>query len=395
MSRAGQTLRQIAVLAGNDLRLAARDRASFVWMLLLPLALMWMFGAMNRDRGPAVTGLAVEDRDGGWLAKALVRELAGERIEVFAVPPADRAGKKGGKKGETPSRILVIPQGFTANVLAGHQQKLRLEKASGAREEFSLAAEAHVVRAIVRTVGRLAERHAEIAAGTPAEQERAWAALAARPPLVSAAVTTAGGGRPVPSGFAQSVPGTLTMTVLMMTLIYGAVFLTLEKRQGMIRRQATLPLPRGAVFLGKLGGRLLIAGAQAVLLLLAGRFLFGISWGSSPGGLAVLLGAYLLAVAALSTLLGAVLATPEQASAVGWVGSMVLAALGGCWWPSEVMPRWLWRAAHVLPTPWAMDGFHALISFGHGLDAVLLPAAVLLGFAALFAVLGSRFLRLD
>jgi ABC-2 type transport system permease protein len=383
--------RQIAVLAANDLRLAVRDRASFVWMLLLPLALMWMFGAMNRDHGPAITGLAVEDRDGGWLAKALIRELAGERIELFEAPSADTAGSKAAP----PARTLVIPQGFTVNVLAGHPQKLRLEKASGSREEFSLAAEAHVVRAIVRVVGRLAEGAEGIMTGSPAEQERAWAALAARPPLVSVAVTTAGGGHPVPSGFAQSVPGTLTMTVLMMTLIYGAVFLTLEKRQGTIRRQATLPLPRGAVFLGKLAGRLLIAAAQSVLLLLAGRFLFGVSWGASPGGLAVLLGAYLLAVAALSTFLGAVLSTPEQASAVGWVGSMVLAALGGCWWPSEVMPRWLWRAAHVLPTPWAMDGFHALISFGHGLDAVLLPAAVLLGFAALFAMLGSRFLRLD
>ncbi len=72
---------------------------------------------------------------------------------------------------------------------------------------------------------------------------------------------------------------------------------------------------------------------------------------------------------------------------------MVLAALGGCWWPSEVMPRWLWSAAHVLPTPWAMDGLHALISFGRGVEAAVVPAAVLLGFAALFAALGSRLLR--
>ena len=40
-----------------------------------------------------------------------------------------------------------------------------------------------------------------------------------------------------------------------------------------------------------------------------------------------------------------------------------------------------------------MDGFHALISFGHGVEAVVLPAAVLLGFAALFAALGSSLLR--
>ncbi len=122
---------------------------------------------------------------------------------------------------------------------------LRLEKASGASAELSLAAEAHVVRAIVRIVGRLAE------VGPPPEDDRQglatrrlFATLAARPPLVSVAVATAAGGHPVPTGFAQSVPGTLTMTVLLMTLIYGAVFLTLEKQHGMIRRQTTLPLAR-------------------------------------------------------------------------------------------------------------------------------------------------------
>ena len=385
--------RQIAVLAANDLRLTVRDRASFVWMLLLPLALMWMFGAMNRGGPPQKASLAVDDRDGGWLAKALIKELPGERIEVTAVQPGQAAAAA---KTPPPARTLVIPQGFTVNVLAGHPQKLRLENASVARQEFSLAAEAHIVRAIVRIVGRLAETGPAAAGDVDgAGQRRAFESLASRPALVSVAVSTAGGGHPVPQGFAQSVPGTLTMTVLMMTLIYGAVFLTLEKRQGMIRRQAALPLSRGTVFLGKLAGRFLLAGVQAVLLLLAGAFLFHVSWGSSPGGLALLLGAYLLTVAALSTFLGAILSTPEQASAVGWVSSMLLAALGGCWWPSEVMPRWLWSSAHVLPTPWAMDGLHALISFGRGTDAVVQPAAVLLGFAALFSALGARFLRFD
>jgi ABC-type multidrug transport system permease subunit len=383
----GKTARQIAVLGLNDLRLTLRDRPSFVWMLLMPLALMWMFGAMNRGGPPPKVSLGIEDRDGGWLAQALVQELAGEKIELTEIRPGGR---------QTPARILVIPQGFTANVLAGRQQKLRLEKTGGASEEFSLAAEVDIVRAIVRIVGRLAEIGPP-GAGDPQgiDHQRAFAALAARPPLVTVAASTAGGGQPVPQGLAQSVPGTLTMTVLMVNLIYGAFFLTLEKRQGLLRRQATLPLPRSALFLGKLAGRLLLATVQTILLLLAGRYLFGVSLGSSPAGLAVLVGAYLLSVAALSTLLGAILATPEQASAVGWVSSMILAALGGCWWPSEIMPRWLWKAAHVLPTPWAMDGFHSLLSFGHGLEAVLVPAGVLLGFAVVFAGVGARLLRLD
>ena len=380
----GKTARQIAVLALNDLRLTVRDRPAFVWMLLLPLALMWMFGAMNnRGGGPQKVSLGIEDHDGGWLARALVTELANEKVVLTEITG------KGVPDQEKPARILVIPQGFTANVLAGHQQKLHLENTSGANQDFSLAAEVDIVRAIVRIVGRLAET------GPATNDPRAFAALAARPPLVTVAASTAGGGHPVPQGFAQSVPGTLTMIVLMMTLIYGAFFLTLEKRQGLLRRQATLPLSRSTLFLGKLAGRLLIALIQSILLLLAGRYLFGVALGSSPAGLTVLLGAYLLSVAALSTLLGAVLATPEQASAVGWVLSMLLAGLGGCWWPSEIMPRWLWKAAHVFPTPWAMDGFHALLSFGHGLEAVLVPAGVLLGFAVVFAGVGARLLRVE
>ncbi len=383
MNRFGQTTRQIAILALNDLRLTVRDRPAFFWMILLPLALMWMFGAMNNRGGPQKVSLGIEDHDGGWLARALVTELADEKVVLTEISDKDAPDK------EKPARVLVIPQGFTANVLAGHQQKLRLENTSGANQDFSLAAEVDIVRAIVRIVGRLAET------GPAAQDPRAFAALATRPPLVTVAASTAGSGHPVPQGFAQSVPGTLTMIILMMTLIYGAFFLTLEKRQGLLRRQATLPLSRSTLFLGKLAGRLLLAVIQAILLLLAGRYLFGVSLGSSPAGLAVLLGAYLLSVAALSTLLGAVLATPEQASAVGWVSSMLLAGLGGCWWPSEVMPRWLWKAAHVFPTPWAMDGFHALLSFGHGLNAVLVPAGVLLGFAAVFAGVGARLLRVD
>jgi ABC-type multidrug transport system permease subunit len=183
------------------------------------------------------------------------------------------------------------------------------------------------------------------------------------------------------------------MTVLMMTLIYGGVFLTVERREGMLRRQVTLPLSRRELILGKLAGRMLIAGIQVVVLLAVGRFVFAVDFGSSPAGLALLLAAYVFCAAGFATFFGAVLRTPEQAGAVGWISSMVMAALGGCWWPSEIMPRWLWRAAHVFPTAWAMDAFHALISFGRGLDAVLLPAAVLLAFGSVFSLLGARFLK--
>jgi ABC-type Na+ efflux pump permease subunit len=384
-------VRKILLLARNDLRLTMRDRASFFWMLVMPVLLMWFFGQMGGGQsGPPKVALTLVDRDGGWLARAFVRQLAAGNVNLREIAPADFAAAK------DKVRTLTIPAGFTAKALAGEQQKLRVERDEKADSDFSRAAEVHVLRAAARTLGLLVEMNA--AGKLPPKVDAATAAaefdrLAARPRQVSLAVSTAGHGRPVPGGTAQSVPGTLTMVVLMMTLIYGGVFLTIERREGMLRRQVTLPLSRRQLILGKLAGRLLVAAGQVAVLLAVGRFVFSVDFGRSPAGLALLLVAYAFCVAGLATLFGAVLQTPEQASAVGWIASMVMAALGGCWWPSEIMPRWLWKAAHVFPTAWAMDAFHALISFGRGLEAVLLPAAVLLAFGAVFSLLGARFLR--
>jgi ABC-type multidrug transport system permease subunit len=376
-------VRGVLLLAANDLRLTLRDRAAFVWLLLTPLAMMWFFGRISFSEGGAPKiALTIVDRDGGALAEILTHEIEGDRVRLSVLRGPDATG---GAPPKT-ERWIVLPPGFTSGALSGTPQPLRIETTKDAEPGDAQAAEVVLVRAIVRTLARAAElqqRGAEVTA-------EAAGALAARPPLVRLEVSSAGRGRPVPRGVAQSVPGILTFTVLMMTLIYGAVFLTIEKREGMLRRQLTLPVSREALFAGKVAGRLLIAGLQVAVLLLAGRFLFHLDLGTSPVALLALVSSYAFAVAGIATFLGALVANPEQASAVGWLGSMVMAAMGGCWWPSEVMPGWLRGAAHVFPTSWAMDGFHALISFGRSGGAVAVPCAALLGFGLLFSIWGAR-----
>ena len=386
-------MKRVLQLALVDLRLTLRERASFVWMLLMPVMLMWVFGNLGGG-GNTTTRLTVVDADGSWLARRFVEELgADEQMRIVELTPEQAAST------EDKVRTLWVPRGFTEQVLAGHAQTLRLEKDADSSAEFSLAAEVRTTRIVARTLGRLIELDAagQLAASDASAVSEAAEArfveLGQRPPLVDLAVSTAGHGRRVPSGRAQSVPGMLTMSVTMMTIIYGAVFLTTEKKSGMLRRQLTLPVTRAHVFAGKLAGRFVLALLQCALLLAAGRLLYGLSYGASIPGLVVLVACYCLAVAGLSTLVGAALRTPEQAGSVGWLLGMALAALGGCWWPSEIMPRWMQHAGHVLPTAWAMDGFHALISFGRGLEGVALPSLVLLLFACAFSAVGARLLR--
>jgi ABC-type multidrug transport system permease subunit len=386
-------MRKVLQLAAFDVWRTVSEWQSFIWMLLLPLALMYLFGNLDQGGGGAPAAhITVVDRDRTWLSEAFVAELeADEQINVDRIDP-DAAATT-----ENKVRTLYIPAGFAAGVFGGEQQTLRLEKDPDTSDDFALAAEARIVRTIVTTLGRLIEMHQagelpDDGAGAEQAAER-FVALGEREPLVGLAVSTAGAGRPVPSGRAQSVPGILVMSVLMMTLIYGAVMITEEKQGGMLRRMMTLPLGRRHVFAGKLAGRFVLAALQVIVLLLAGRFLYGLSYGASMAGLVLLMASFCAATAGFATMLGAVLRTPEQAGALGWLLGMLLAALGGCWWPSEIMPGWMWQAAHVLPTAWAMDGFHALISFGYGLPAVIVPSLVLLGFAVVFSIIGARFLR--
>jgi ABC-type multidrug transport system permease subunit len=59
-----------------------------------------------------------------------------------------------------------------------------------------------------------------------------------------------------------------------------------------------------------------------------------------------------------------------MAAAIGVTCANTLAALGGCWWPIEITPGWMQTLQLFLPTGWAMDALHKLISFGHGPDSV-------------------------
>jgi ABC-2 type transport system permease protein len=378
-------VKRLLILAANDVRLTVRDRAAAIWLLALPIFLIWLFGSLGGGGGIEKVSLTVIDRDGGWLAESFAKELEGPNV-ALTILRGDRAD---GDALKSAARILELPAGFTAGALAGTQQKLTIQAGENASSDDSRAAEVVVIRAIARTLARVADL--KQAAGPMSAA--AYEALRARPPIVSLRTANAGHGTAVPRGVAQSVPGTMTFTVLMMTLIYGAVFLTIEKREGMLKRQLTLPVSRTALLAGKVLGRVFVALLQIAILVAAGRLLFHLDFGRSAAALAMLLLSYAFAVAGIATFLGAVLANPEQASIVGWLASMVMASLGGCWWPAEVMPVWLREAAHVFPTTWAMDGFHALISFGRGYDAVLLPSAALFAFGAAFSWFGARKLR--
>jgi ABC-2 type transport system permease protein len=127
---------------------------------------------------------------------------------------------------------------------------------------------------------------------------------------------------------------------------------------------------------------------QMALLVAFGVLVMGLNWGRAPVPLALLLLTFALASAALGTTLGTFIKTEGQATGLSVMLGMLMALLGGCWYPIELFPQFVRAAVQILPTTWAMQGLLDIILHGQGLASVLPEAGVLLGFAAAFFIIG-------
>ena len=191
----------------------------------------------------------------------------------------------------------------------------------------------------------------------------------------------------IPSGVNQTSPGMMVMFALFLAIGGGAT-LILEREQGTLRRLIVMPMHKATILIGKLLGIYIAGFLQIAILILAGAFLFSVNWGQSPTALVLMGLSFALASTSLGMLIAALARTYAQTDALSPILVMSLASLGGAWWPLEIVPRWMQTLGHALPTAWAMDGFHDIITRGLGVKAVLPEVAVLLGFAALFLIIG-------
>jgi ABC-2 type transport system permease protein len=186
---------------------------------------------------------------------------------------------------------------------------------------------------------------------------------------------------------ATSSPGQIVTWVLVPLLGLGANLLA-ERRRGTLGRILASPASGAAVTAGTAGAEMLAAFVQVGILALFGAAAFGLPWLRHPMELAALSAAFCAAGAALGSLLGAFCSTPRQAGSLGLAVAMVLAVLGGCWYPASQFPAGLRAAARWNPAGWAMDGFQAVLARGPA-AAALQDAALLAAFAAAAFILAA------
>lgn len=381
-----------AFIARKDLAYMLRQKETLLWVFAMPILFFYFIGTVTGGfAGPAGSAerpdpLALSaPPESGVIVDEIVRRLEKQRFQV--VRPATP------EEFEQYSRRLTVAApsaghaSATEAVLAGEQLRLTFE-----RRDDPLAASFDRVR-VSRAVYTVLADLAVVTNEGQAPTAEAFARLASMPRALTLGVTTAGRRRDPPTGFSQAVPGTLVMFTMLVLLTSGSIMLVVEREQGLLRRLASTPISPGAIVLGKWTARMALALVQVGFAMIVGRVLFGMDWGASLGMVMVVLVAWAAFNASLALLLGSIARTPAQMAGGGVLATMILAALGGCWWPIEITPAWMQSLAIALPTGWTMDALHRLVNFGYGAGAAV-PHVVALGLAALGAGwAGARIFR--
>ena len=331
--------RDALFLARKDAGRLLRTAPTIVWTFVMPVVFFYFIGTITSNAGSfdSKDDLAViAPADVGFLADRLMERLGARDYRVVRTATRQQAARY--------RRRLEVPTGFTESVLAGKPMKVRFEHTGD-----DIGGDYDQVRLTRAVYSVLADLVITTKDGEAASPE-AFARLAAEPRMLVLETRPAGKRLDPPSGFEQSVPGTMVMFTLLVMFTSGAVTLTIERNQGILRRLASAPMSRGAVVLGKWGARMTLGMIQVAFAMLTGSVLFHLHWGPNLAVVILVLVAYGALAASLGMLLGNWGRTEAQVIGLGVITTNLLAGLGGCWWPIEVAPRWAQQLALFIPT---------------------------------------------
>jgi ABC-2 type transport system permease protein len=376
-------MRRALDIGHTDVRLLFKIRSIYVWLFAFPLAFVYFMGFASRGPGDPYNRrppVRIENQDTNFLGRILLDELGAQGMRVLN--PTNR---------ETAARGIRIPPDFTRRVLAQQQSKVEFFQLENSGEADAALVELRLVRALIALNGHLLEAAALTNEPGSLSEAQLRAVMASPDPVRLNAKFA--GRKPVPTGFNFSLPGNLVMYLMMNLLLFGGATVAADRRNGVIKRLWVHPVTRGELVTGKIYGLMLLGAVQILFFLLVGRLVFHVNLGANLPAVTLTLFVFAWVAASLGVLVGSLIAAHDRVTGICVLASLLMGALGGCWWPLEVGPPALKTAALCLPTGWALQALHQVISFGNGFEAIVKPLAVLLGFGTAAHLLAARFFR--
>ncbi len=312
-------MRRALVIARKELIQLRRDRMTFAMMVALPLVQLLLFGyAINTDVRHIPTVVFDQDRSAESRDLARSLEATGFYELVGEVRGYDEISRAlvGGRA----RAALVVPARFSSDQKRGRTTSVQLV-VDGSDPQI-------VASATNTAASLLAARSAPAVAGGVRLEPSIWY----NPEQRTAVFVVPG-----------LVGVILTMTMVMIT----AMAIARERERGTLEQLIVSPVRRLELILGKIVPYVSIGYVQMTIVLLAGRWIFGVPF---AGSVLMLYGMALLFIAAnlaLGLFFSTLAKTQQQAMQMSFFFLLPNILLSGFMFPFESMPRaaqWLGQA---------------------------------------------------
>lgn len=391
-------MKKLFAIAWKDLLLKFASPSELLFFIILPVAFTYLLagGTPGGNTDTRIRLLVVDEAQSALSAQIIEQLQASSAVRPEVASRAEAVQQFDERRA---SAVLILPAGLEIEALQAGTASAELWQQPN-NMNASLAERA--IQTALRQVGSAIEAANNAVARR--EQNQPFASPEEKQAFFESALETATrlqeqapqrvnviqGSTPDQVEYdprANSSAGQLITWVFIPLFGLSELF-AYERQQGTLRRLLTTPTRKATYLLGTISGQVLIAVAQMLLLVGFGMLAMGLEWGRDPAGLLLILFCSALAAAAIGTAMGTFIKTAGQANGLSIMLGMVMALMGGCWYPLELFPQAVQNLVRVLPTTWAMQGMLDLVSRGGGLADVLPEAGVLLGFAALFFTIG-------
>ena len=382
-------------LALKDIKQILRDRKSLLFLVLMPLVFTlfmgFAYGQMSQPEDPRLAvGWINLDEDGILSASLHANLEQSEVLRLEEISPAQAARLvQNGKL----AAALTVPAGFSEKTLSGEVVYLDLlaDKATSTGAAAEQAVRTAVVRVLsaaetARLATGLIQANGAAVDAVTAQQTAEAASRAWEAPVLGFTIEKARGEVPTDSPvgdnpFNQASPGMIVQFAVF-GLINSAMLLVLERQTGCLPRLLTTSMHRAEIIAGHLLAMFTVSFLQELILVLVGQFAFGADYLRQPLATLIVMVALALWAASLGMLIGTLAKGEDQVILYAMAGMFLFSALGGAWFPLEGVGRTFAAIGRWMPSAHAMTGFQNILMRGLGLSSVLVPAAVLLAWAA-------------
>ena len=395
-------IRQSLILASKDTKIFFRDRFAVVFAFAFPLLFTLGFtlalGSILPEDEPREVTVATREEGDISLSRQIINGLSED--ETFTVSELDYETARREVEAGTLSGFIAFPSGFTESLSSpGGGATAELEVVTIADDPEGAAALEAIANSIVR---RVSNAQLVVLSLSLLPEGVGQAAAMQRLPdssdfsttqLVSFPEEQVGDiDRPNASNFTLS--GYLTMFIFFAAAL-SAEAIARERRNQTLERLLTNGVLRESIIFGKFLMGTYRGVMQVVVLWGVGVVAFSIDLGSSPLAVTLVSLAVVFTSSAFGVMLAALVRTAEGASSAGVLASLVLAPLGGSWWPLFITPEWMQALAKLTPHGWANTAFNNLMLFNADFGDVVINMLAVAAFGVVFLILAFTRFRLS